>query len=50
MADPKEKNDDIAVMESQDGSATVDIPENLLNSAEDGENTPPKSQIGRAHV
>ena len=44
MADPKEKNDDIAVMEAQDGSATVDIPENLLNSAEDGENTPPKSQ------
>ena len=44
MADPKEKDDDIAVMEAQDGSATVDIPENLLNSAEDGENTPPKSQ------
>lgn len=29
MADPKEKDEDIAVVESQDGSATVDLPENL---------------------
>jgi hypothetical protein len=30
MADPNEKQDDIAVVEGQDGSATVDLPENLL--------------------
>ena len=30
MAEPNDKNDDIAVMEAQDGSATVDLPENLL--------------------
>lgn len=30
MADPKEKDDDLAIVESQDGSATVDLPENLL--------------------
>lgn len=30
MADPNEKNDDIAVMEAQDGSAMVDLPENML--------------------
>lgn len=41
MADPKDKDDDIAVMEAQDGSATVDLPENLLNSDDDGGNLPP---------
>jgi hypothetical protein len=30
MADPNEKNDDIAVMEAQDGSAMVDLPDNML--------------------
>ena len=30
MADPNDKNDDIAVMEAQDGSAMVDLPENLM--------------------
>jgi hypothetical protein len=30
MADPKEKQDDIAVVEEQDGSAVVDLPENML--------------------
>jgi hypothetical protein len=44
MADPNEKDDDIAVMEAQDGSATVDIPENLLNSDDDGVNSPSDSQ------
>lgn len=34
MADPKEKDDDIAVMEAQDGSATVDLPENMLEGVE----------------
>lgn len=38
MADPKEKDDDIAVMEAQDGSATVDLPENLLVGVETDEN------------
>ena len=30
MADSKDKQDDIAIMEEQDGSAVVDLPENLL--------------------
>lgn len=34
MADPKEKDDDLAVIEGQDGSATVELPENLLDSDE----------------
>jgi hypothetical protein len=43
MADPKEKDDDIAIMEAQDGSATVDLPENLLaGDGFDGE-TPPQA-------
>ena len=31
MADPKEKQVDIAVVEEQDGSAVVDLPENMLD-------------------
>jgi hypothetical protein len=34
MADPKEKDDDIAIMEAGDGSATVELPEGML--ADDG--------------
>lgn len=30
MADPKENQDQIAIFEAQDGSATVDLPENML--------------------
>jgi hypothetical protein len=37
MADPKEKDDEIAVMEAQDGSATVDLPEALLDGVEDSD-------------
>ena len=37
MADPKEKDDEIAVMEAQDGSATVDLPEALLDGVEDND-------------
>ena len=41
MADPKENQDDIAVVEGQDGSATVDLPENMLDGIEgDGQNAP----------
>lgn len=36
MADQKDKDDEIAVMEAKDGSAMVDLPEDLLNSI-DGE-------------
>jgi len=35
MADPKEKDDEIAVMEAQDGSATVDLPETMLDGVEE---------------
>ena len=39
MADPKENQDEIAVIEGQDGSATVDLPENMLDGIEgDGQN------------
>jgi hypothetical protein len=34
MADIKEKEPDIEVTESQDGSATVDLPEDMLNAAD----------------
>ena len=34
MADTKEKQDDIAIMEEQDGSAVVDLPENMLQGDE----------------
>jgi len=35
MAENKEKDDDIAVVEAQDGSATVDLPENMLVDDQD---------------
>lgn len=37
MADPNEKQDDIAVIEGQDGSATVELPENMLDGVESGD-------------
>lgn len=37
MADPIQPTEKIEVFEAQDGSATVDLPENLLNSADGGE-------------
>lgn len=37
MADTKEKDEEIAVMEAQDGSATVDLPEAMLDGIEDGD-------------
>lgn len=41
MADPKENQDEIAVMEERDGSAVVDLPENMLEGIEgDDQNTP----------
>jgi len=40
MADPKEKDDEIAVMEDRDGSATVDLPKELLGELDDGAETP----------
>ena len=35
MANPKDKQDDIAVVEEQDGSAVVDLPENMLYGVEE---------------
>ena len=41
MADPKENQDEIAVMEERDGSAVVDLPENMLEGIEgDDQNAP----------
>ena len=36
MADPQEKNDDLAVMESRDGSATVDLPNDMIDDGAEG--------------
>lgn len=45
MADPKENQDDLAIMESQDGSATVDLPENMLSGDDfEGEQAPPEAK------
>lgn len=43
MADPKENQDDIAVVEEQDGSAVVDLPENMLNGIEEGDENASKN-------
>lgn len=40
MADNKENSEELAIMEAQDGSATVDLPENLMNFEEDGVQNP----------
>lgn len=48
MADPKEKDDDIAVIEGQDGSATVDLPEDLLEDGGDDNNSGSQSAQGDA--
>ena len=42
MADPKDKQDDIAIMEEQDGSAVVDLPETMLQ----GDNLEEKAEGG----
>jgi hypothetical protein len=34
MADPKDKSEEISVLEAQDGSATVDLPEKMLDGIE----------------
>lgn len=45
MADPNNKQDDLAIVEGQDGSATVDLPENLLAGDDfEGQNTPPEDK------
>ena len=44
MADPKEKNEDIAIMESNDGSATVDLPEDMSLEATYEEENVEKSE------
>jgi hypothetical protein len=40
MTDNKENSEELAIMEAQDGSATVDLPENLMNFEEDGVQNP----------
>ena len=35
MAENTDKSEELAVMEAQDGSATVDLPTNLISSDED---------------
>lgn len=43
MADPNEIKDDIAVIEGQDGSATVDLPDDLLDDGEEGQKNAPQN-------
>ncbi len=51
MADPKEKDNDLAILESQDGSATVEIPENMLTGDDfDGETPPAEPQKAGGEV
>lgn len=40
MPDPNQNQDDIAVIEGQDGSATVDLPDGLLDDGDDAGGTP----------
>ena len=42
MATNKDKSDEIAVSEEQDGSATVELPENMLDGIEGEEDSSPK--------
>jgi hypothetical protein len=44
MADPNEKQEEIAVMEAQDGSATVEIPENMMNLDEEHDDSSENDQ------
>jgi hypothetical protein len=46
MADPKDKQDEIAVMEERDGSAVVDLPEAMLNDPIEGEARDAKAEGG----
>ena len=49
MADTNEKDTEIAVIEGQDGSATVDLPESLLEMGDEGDEKPapePKAEGG----
>lgn len=46
MADPKDKQDDIDVTEANDGSAVVDLPENMLNDPVEGDTREPKAEGG----
>lgn len=46
MADPKDKQDDIAIMEEQDGSAVVDLPENMLGNVSDDDQSSAKADGG----
>jgi len=39
MADPNEKDTEISVLEAQDGSATVDLPADMADEADEGEET-----------
>ena len=43
MSDPKEKDDEIAIMEAQDGSATVELPHDLLDDGDEGVEKPTQS-------
>ena len=46
MADPKDKQDDIAIMEEQDGSAVVDLPENMLDGVANDDQQASKADGG----
>lgn len=51
MADPKEKDADLAIMEAQDGSATVELPDDLLSGDDfEGENPPAEPQKAGGEV
>jgi hypothetical protein len=49
MADSKETNDDLAIVEEQDGSAVVDLPENMLANNEETEVNTAKAEGGNVN-
>ena len=46
MADPNDKQDDIAIIEERDGSAVVDLPDNMLDGVGDDDQQSAKADGG----
>jgi len=49
MADSKDTNNDIAIVEEQDGSAVVDLPENMLANSSENDATTAKAEGGNVN-
>jgi hypothetical protein len=49
MADSKDTNNDLAIVEEQDGSAVVDLPENMLADSNENDATTAKAEGGNVN-